>query len=258
MKRCLTGLALAAGLFLFLPACTLSGAIDGLNDGLKGQDVVPAPGETGGEENQGALPKSLQERVGDRLFGQASSPEVRAARLDMAVGAYFYLLADRVARFDVTLADEALGRMQALRGVLAARDPALADVFPETTMGEVTIELAAIAVDTGLERFRNLAGLFAGGPNVTGLLNRGRVAARQAFFVDLLLADIRSGVSRMNTAAAEIPLMQRQAAAMMCHSENRVRAVAGAAILNCATAGPVAVTPAAYLLLRMAEPGLAV
>lgn len=225
LHRLLFVLSFGLVLSLVLGACSFGSMLDEMSE----PSVVPA------EED---LQKSAPQRVGDRLFGEAASPEVRLARQEMAVAAYAYLLSDRVARFDPQIADQALGRLQSLRGTLAGRSLSADDAFPETTLGEITIELVAIAVDTGLERATGFAGLFAGGPNISGLLLRGRVAVRQAYFVNLLVTDIRGAVARMNKDPAFVALARGQASALLCHSENRVRAVAGAVPLDCGPPAP--------------------
>ncbi|GAB4377518.1 MAG: hypothetical protein Kow00114_41840 [Kiloniellaceae bacterium] len=217
MKACL-----AAGCLLLLAACSLPATPAGVFD-------ADAPAFS-------AADVSASQGLGDRLFGEAASVDVRQARQVMVVAGYSYLLAERATRFDPEIAGEALGRLEILRGALdGAGGLPPGDTFSETALGSLTLELGAIAVETGLERGTRLAALIAQ-LSPTGLLERARVAARQGFTVSTLLHDVRAAVARMNADPAEIARTTADSRLLLCLSENRIRGMTGAAARDCGEA----------------------
>ena len=216
----------AAALLLALvttSACSIPRAVDGMGGGLR----MGAPVEDPDAEAERV---SAQQKIGDELFGEVTSDAARKARMHLVIASVFYLQADRVTRFDSMDARSVLGNFQQLRGVLARVSTLKDDVFDELRLREANLELAGIILDSGLARAKRLPGVvFSAG--VTGLIQRGRVAGRQAIQIDALIFSIRDAVASMNADATSIEGMHAAAAALMDESEARVRALLGAPAL---------------------------
>jgi hypothetical protein len=139
--------------------------------------------------------KSPAQAVADRLFSEAVGPEHRGVRLCMIASGVVEVMTDRVTHGDTDYADKAAGQVMRIKAVLANLDTSAGNIWFETDVKIVTLELASVIVESTKSRAANLIGNFGGGVNVLGVLDRAGIAARQAALADGIVRDVRRVVA---------------------------------------------------------------
>jgi hypothetical protein len=172
--------------------------------------------------------EGVQQQIADKLFGEAIGADNRAVRLCMIGSGVIEVMTDRVTHTDTDYAATALGQIVAVRSVLdkLATDPS--NLWFETDVRIVTLELARVLVDATKDRVPRLLTNLAGSVNVLGVLDRAGVAARQAALTEGVVLDTKHAVALIADGD-----LTAEAARSACNSridknESRIKAILGA------------------------------
>ncbi|WP_119304971.1 hypothetical protein [Dongia deserti] len=139
--------------------------------------------------------KSSSQAVADRLFTEAIGPEHRGVRLCMIASGVIEVMTDRVTHGDAAYAETAAGQITRIKAVLGNLDTSDGNIWFETDVKIVTLELASVIVDATKSRVASLLGNLAGGINVPGVLDRAGIAARQGVLADGVVRDVKRVVA---------------------------------------------------------------
>ncbi len=197
MKR-LFSLAGALALAATLSACGMTAAVTG--------NIEDAPIIADAAQGPSAQQVGVAQGLADKLVGAVTGAEDRGARLCMIVAGVSEVMTDRVVNYDTGYAAEALGNIASLQSAHANFKSA-SDLFFETDIAYVKIQIVKVLINAGKDRVTNLISTFAGGFNVSGMLDRAKVAARQAEITQAFVKDIQNAVTRLNArtiSAAEV------------------------------------------------------
>lgn len=182
-----------------LLAATLSACVSDIGD-LKSSSIVSDVSEPTAEQ------RGVAQKLADDLVGAVTGAEDRGARLCMIVAGVSEVMTDRVVNYDTGYAAEALGNIAALQGAHASFKSA-SDLFFETDIAYVKLQIVKVLISAGKDRVTSLISTFAGGLNVPAILDRAKVAARQAEIAQAFVQDIQNVVGRLNAktiSAAEV------------------------------------------------------
>lgn len=196
MKRLLS-LAAALALAAALGGCGITAAVTGnLEDAPLISDAAQPSAQQVG----------VAQGLADKLVGAVTGAEDRGARLCMIVAGVSEVMTDRVVNYDTGYAAEALGNISSLQAAHASFKSA-SDLFFETDIAYVKIQIVKVLINAGKDRVTNLIATFGGGFNLGGLLDRAKVVARQAEITQAFTKDIQNVVARLNAktiTAAEV------------------------------------------------------
>jgi hypothetical protein len=215
MRR-FTSLAGALALAAMLAAC-----------GTDGGAIAPLA-ELGADAEAAATDQGAAARIADRLFGAATGPDHRGVRLCMIGSGVIEIMVDRVAHADSDYAAAALGQIAAVEGVLTDLDSSAENLWFETDVKIVTLQLARVLVEAGKDRAPRLLGTLAGGINPLGLADRVGVAARQHALAEGVVLDTKRAVGEL--AGGRLAADQARAACMgrIDRNKGRILAILGA------------------------------
>ena len=212
----IAGLCLAAFLMLgLLGGCSVG---DGPVAQAKLDDFAQAA-----DEDRGAAQK-----LADRLLGEASGPDHRGVRLCMIFAGVSELMTDRVTHADPDYAAEALGHMTVLSAVQRNLDASGENVWFETDVKLATLELTDILIEVGEDRVPRLLSNLTGGVNVLGVVDRARVAARQAELAGAVIRDTRALLARVAGSALSASDARAACEKRLTRNQERVSALLGA------------------------------
>lgn len=166
-------------------------------------------------------------KIADRLFGEATGPDNRAIRLCMIGSGVIELMTDRVTHADTSFAAQALGSIVAVQGVLAALDSSAGNIWFETDVKIVTLQLAELLVESAKDRVPRLLSNFAGAVNPLGLAGRAAVAARQGVLVEGIVLDTKHAIAAINAGTLKPDVARAGCEARISRNERRIRAILG-------------------------------
>jgi hypothetical protein len=168
------------------------------------------------------------QRLADDLLGEAKGKDHRSLRLCMIFAGVSELMTHRVTRADPDYAPAAFGHISVLENVQRNLDATAANVWFETDVKLATLELASILVEVGQDRVPRLLGNLTGGVNVLGVVDRARVAARQAELAGAVIRDVRALIDNVAKGAI-LPEDAREAClARLDKNKDRIAALMGA------------------------------
>ena len=167
------------------------------------------------------------QRLADDLVGAVSGTADRSARLCMIVAGVSEIMTDRVLYYDADYAAQALGNIVALEGAHAAFQSA-STIFFETDIQHVKVKIIQILIDAARDRVTNLLGNFGGGVNVLGVLDRAKVAARQAAIAAAFIRDIQNAVAGLNAKTLQAADVEAACADRIARNKARIATILGA------------------------------
>jgi hypothetical protein len=168
------------------------------------------------------------QKLADDLLGEAKGNDHRSLRLCMIFAGVSELMADRVTRADPDYAPAAFGHIAVLETVQRNLDATAANVWFETDVKLATLELASILVEVGQDRVPRLLGNLTGGVNVLGVVDRARVAARQAELAGAVIRDVRALIGSVATGAIAAEDARGACLGRLDKNRNRIAALMGA------------------------------
>lgn len=168
-------------------------------------------------------------KIADRLFGEAVGPDNRAIRLCMIGSGVIELMTDRVTHSDTDFAAQALGSIVSVQGVLAALDSTPGNIWFETDIKIVTLQLADLLVESAKDRIPRLVSNFAGAVNPLGIAKRAAVAGRQGVLAEGIVLDTKHAVAGIAAGTLNPVAARAGCEARMARNERRIRAILGGA-----------------------------
>lgn len=171
--------------------------------------------------------QGVQQQIADKLFGEALGPDNRSARLCMIGAGVIEVMTDRVTHFDTDYAATALGQAAAIRAVITNLDASDSNIWFETDVKIVTLELARVLVDAGKDRIPRLLSNLAGSVNILGIASRAQIAARQIALAEGVVLDVKHAIAAIGQTM-EAGQVRDACLARIDKNEKRIRAVLGA------------------------------
>ncbi|WP_119301126.1 hypothetical protein [Dongia deserti] len=189
----------------------------------------------GGKPLEELAPDSIEDKspaqaVADRLFTEAIGPDHRGVRLCMIASGVVEVMTDRVTHGDAAYAEAAAGQITRIKAVLDNLDTSAANIWFETDVKIVTLELAGVIVDATKSRVAGLLGNFAGGVNVPGVLDRAGIAARQAVLADGIVRDVKRVVAEIGAEKLDLEVATAGCEERIEKNRKRIGAILGEAL----------------------------
>lgn len=207
------------------PTLLLAGLV--LNGCASDQVATNALQDFSEEAAQADQDRGLTQKLADQLLGEAKGEDHRGLRLCMLFAGVSELMADRVTKADPDYAHEALGQISVLESVQETLDATAANVWFETDVKLATLTLADILVEVGKDRVPRLLSNLTGGVNVLGVVDRARVAARQADIAGAVIRDVKKLMFLVANNQVTPDAAREACSARMEQNRKKVAAVAG-------------------------------
>lgn len=207
-------------------ACTLAFAL--ALGGCASDDMLKNSGLNEGDlQSLATNGKGPMQEAADKLFGEAVGLDHRGVRLCMIGSGVIEAMVDRVANEDTSYASTAAGQIMRVKNLVANLDLSATNIWFETDLKIVTLQLAEVLVDGIKDRVPRLVSNFAGAINPLGLAKRAGVIGRQGALAEAIVLDVRRTIMEIADGKLSVDDAKAGCLGRIEKNEKRIAAILG-------------------------------